>query len=288
MDYEKKYNEALNDMRAIYPNLKGDAKLAVEHAFPELYESEDERIRKWLVDYFKSVGKSWIHRDISPEQIIAYLEKQKEQKPNIELIQRSWYMEGYHDREFGKEPKWIIKTGEGGPRHEPNPRYGQPLAKEQNPAEWSEEDEKRIQRIHDFMWKNRKGDTDTIYQIEKDADWLKSLPMKCPKLSDNWKPSEEQQEEPDKSLEEAADKHIRKVVDAAGHPGWDWTTQDIADAFIAGAKWQKERDELTWRDAMDFCVIAKGGVPQKGPGVESFYSEVLRIYKEDKKRRTET
>lgn len=41
--------------------------------------------------------------------------------------------------------------------------------------------------------------------------------------------------------EKAADKHIRKVVDAAGHPGWDWTTQDISEAFIAGAKWQKEQ-----------------------------------------------
>ena len=53
------------------------------------------------------------------------------------------------------------------------------------PAEWSEEDEKRIQRICGFLWKNRKGDTDTIYQIEKDADWLKSL-------RPSWKPSEEQ------------------------------------------------------------------------------------------------
>lgn len=42
-------------------------------------------------------------------------------------------------------------------------------------------------------------------------------------------------------LEEAADNHIRKVVDAAGHPGWDWETQDIADAFIAGAKWDREQ-----------------------------------------------
>lgn len=39
----KAYDEALEDMRVIYPNLKGDAKLAVEHAFPELTESEDER-----------------------------------------------------------------------------------------------------------------------------------------------------------------------------------------------------------------------------------------------------
>lgn len=43
-------------------------------------------------------------------------------------------------------------------------------------------------------------------------------------------------------LEEAAENHIRKVVDTAGHPGWDWTTQDIADAFIAGAKWQEEKN----------------------------------------------
>lgn len=42
-------------------------------------------------------------------------------------------------------------------------------------------------------------------------------------------------------LEEAADDHIRKVVDAAGHPGWDWETQDIADAFKAGAEWQKTK-----------------------------------------------
>ena len=50
--------------------------------------------------------------------------------------------------------------------------------------------------------------------------------------------------EPSEDLEEAADNHIRKVVDAAGHPGWDWTTQDIADAFIAGAKWQAEHAPL--------------------------------------------
>ncbi len=42
-------------------------------------------------------------------------------------------------------------------------------------------------------------------------------------------------------LNEAADAHIRKVVDTAGHPGWDWTTQDIAEAFIAGVKWAMEQ-----------------------------------------------
>ena len=122
-------------MKAIYPNLKGDAKLAVEHAFPELRESEDERIRKELIEAFEAydVESSW--NLIPVKHILAWLEKQKEQKPNIELIQRSWYMEGYHDREFGKEPKWITKTGEGGPKHELNPRYGQPLTEEPKPVE---------------------------------------------------------------------------------------------------------------------------------------------------------
>ena len=42
-------------------------------------------------------------------------------------------------------------------------------------------------------------------------------------------------------LEEAADAHICRVVDAAGHPGWEWETQDVKDAFIAGAELQKAK-----------------------------------------------
>lgn len=37
------------------------------------------------------------------------------------------------------------------------------------------EDFERINRISDFIWKNRKGDTDEIYQQEQDVKWLKSL-----------------------------------------------------------------------------------------------------------------
>ena len=46
---------------------------------------------------------------------------------------------------------------------------------QQNPAEWNEKDSKTLQRIIDFLWYNRKGDTDTIYQQEQDIEWLKSL-----------------------------------------------------------------------------------------------------------------
>ena len=47
--------------------------------------------------------------------------------------------------------------------------------KPQPKQEWSEDDSTKMQRIIDFLWCNRKGDTDTIYQQEQDIEWLKSL-----------------------------------------------------------------------------------------------------------------
>ena len=40
---------------------------------------------------------------------------------------------------------------------------------------WSEEDDKRINRIYDFLWKHKRGFSAIIWQIEEDANWLKSL-----------------------------------------------------------------------------------------------------------------
>ena len=72
---------------------------------------------------------SWLKEELS-----IHTEKQQELKPNIEHIQQSWYMEGYKDHEHNREPMWIVKTGEGGPKYEFNLRYGQMLT-EQKPAE---------------------------------------------------------------------------------------------------------------------------------------------------------
>jgi len=48
-----------------------------EKYFPEIKESEDEKIRKTLIEMFRNVGKKdW--RNIPTEKIIAWLEKQKE------------------------------------------------------------------------------------------------------------------------------------------------------------------------------------------------------------------
>jgi hypothetical protein len=75
MNYEQKYKEALNWMRSIYPTMQGADREDAEHHFPELCESEDERIRKEIIAYLKDrdfdIEKSWI----------PWLEKQGEQKP---------------------------------------------------------------------------------------------------------------------------------------------------------------------------------------------------------------
>jgi hypothetical protein len=49
----------------------------------------------------------------------------------------------------------------------------------------------------------------------------------------------------------AADKHIKKVVNSAGHPGWDWTTQDRIDAFKAGEEWMAEQGAIKYWMAKD-------------------------------------
>ena len=78
-DKARAYDEALKDMRVIYPNLRGDAKLAVEHAFPQLAESEDEKARKWILEYlYDGLRKADDQFKEQFKSAIAWLEKQKD------------------------------------------------------------------------------------------------------------------------------------------------------------------------------------------------------------------
>lgn len=72
----KAYDGALEDMRVIYPNLKGDAKLAVEHAFPQLRESDDEKIRKFICSIIDNLEpKDFI--GVKKMNVLEWLEKQE-------------------------------------------------------------------------------------------------------------------------------------------------------------------------------------------------------------------
>ena len=56
----------------------------VEQVFPELAESEDERVRKAMIGFFKherEEGITVLHYGVNIERMIAWLENQGEQKP---------------------------------------------------------------------------------------------------------------------------------------------------------------------------------------------------------------
>ena len=84
MDYEQKYKEALERARKIEngePIDVPDGTHIPVAIFPELKESEDERIRKALIELVRMVDKNPIHQifgygDIKYSDMIAWLEKQ--------------------------------------------------------------------------------------------------------------------------------------------------------------------------------------------------------------------
>ena len=73
MEHEKKYNEALERAREYKKHGYMMINAALDNIFPELAESEDEKIRKSLIDMLKNDEKCYIKE-------IAWLEKQGEHK----------------------------------------------------------------------------------------------------------------------------------------------------------------------------------------------------------------
>lgn len=83
MTIEEKYNKALEWMRGVYPTLTGAAQEDAEHFFPELKESEDERIRKFLIDILSqgTWRKEW---PFGPNKVVAWLERQSQTQSDTE------------------------------------------------------------------------------------------------------------------------------------------------------------------------------------------------------------
>lgn len=88
----KAYDEAIERAKAYHRNeLTGSKKEMIEYIFPQLAESEDEKIRKKLVQFLTDVKNisegsrnSWAVRKEDAKMcsiFLDYLERQKEQKP---------------------------------------------------------------------------------------------------------------------------------------------------------------------------------------------------------------
>lgn len=92
MDYEKKYKEALNrakEKRDEYKRLDGEESFVpsdIEYIFPELKDSEDEKIRKGLIQHLQELRKSHVNLMTKDtyDSWISWLENQGGQKPTTQ------------------------------------------------------------------------------------------------------------------------------------------------------------------------------------------------------------
>ena len=119
------YDEAIKRAKAILKvtdNIQ-ESLFYVSTIFPELKESEDEKIRNWLIGYFhqyKEDGMEKYANGLKVESIIAWLEKQGEQKPallfNNESRYHLWTIQDAKDGDVLNSPThnliWIYKDNE--------------------------------------------------------------------------------------------------------------------------------------------------------------------------------
>ena len=149
MDYEKKYKQLHTLISDLYPLMSEYCKEKVEGFFPELQESEDEKIRKVITMCLEECVHSDIIRDYEKDKALSWLEKQDEQKPVIEMKSAEESL-GIDSDTYNEIVDECI--------------YG-----EQKPA-WSEEDKLVVEDIEEAVINYWHG------QSQEDLlDWLKAL-----------------------------------------------------------------------------------------------------------------
>ena len=174
-------NEAIRIVRMCCPkiaNSKCDFETAMRVLVPELKESEDERIRKAILELVKQ--SSHILNPMNQKSMIAWLEKQGKQNPVLPGFEEQ---EGVAGRDY--IPVEWVETIEN---------YGKwkiVRVNEQNLA-WSEEDENKksdaITAIDLMMTDSFKETHPNLYKaFGESKDWLKTLKERC-----TLRPSDEQ------------------------------------------------------------------------------------------------
>jgi len=171
----KAYDEALKKMQPLYEQAKKDDNpiwSTYEYLFPQLRESENERIRKELIFFLKEeiVQCSIKEHADKLKEFVSYLEEKKEQEPvDVGEIIRKARSEGRQEVIDNLEYYQLLK-----------------------PAEWSKEDEKMLNQIEYHLkdWdsiKERQGYQDN-HASPSPIKWIKSLPERFnirPQQKDN-------------------------------------------------------------------------------------------------------
>jgi len=152
MDYKTFNKGCLEEAKRLYKTANADQRYVLEKLFPELRETEDEKIRKNLINFLDAVwhlGKNANfdeHSKADCAEWISWLEKQEGceliRKEWLEHIKQSWYKEGFI---YGK--------------------YGGGTSKE-----WTINDTTTLNELIDFL---ENGTAKLQHDITRYANWLK-------------------------------------------------------------------------------------------------------------------
>ncbi len=162
---------------------------ALQTLIPELAESEDEKIRKMLIEIVNITPASLAIENRS--ELLAYLEKQKEQKPvewsEEDLQHKSWILECLAD---GKR-----KMPEYAEDFRAAYNWLKSLRPQLKREDWTDEDSIAIKEIQNALQIYMINNGISEEQRKKLARWLdihcKAYPIPA-KLYPHWKPSKEQ------------------------------------------------------------------------------------------------
>ena len=170
----KCYDDALKMAKKLYE--QGTVTESLAYIFPELKESEDERIRKELIAIFKGEIPYTPEEDI--KRYIAWLEKQKP----IQNI----------NKEDEEVRQYIVRIMKQRDINVPMVQKALTwLEKQSRQKPWSEENEEMIDEtlyfIREYQQSNRCKDEAGMQNSVSCEKWLKSLKERY-----TWKPSDEQ------------------------------------------------------------------------------------------------
>jgi hypothetical protein len=202
----QRYDESIERAKRVLLDCTSEERKVVEYITPELKESEDEKIRKELIAIYSVGAKANAKTgDIPDKDIVAWLEKQGEQKETLcdkckkaqpshscqditALGRCALEKQGEQElTEFEKAVKQVMEEAiECGDTHNLKADAEMLLSLVQKPA-WSEEDEERLQSCLNILQaKGIVGVTETV-----NSKWLKELKDRVQPQS-TWKPSDEQ------------------------------------------------------------------------------------------------
>lgn len=213
----QRYDEAIERAKGVIEQnpLMEYLKKGIEYIFPELKESEDERMARELIAHFRnnSVSETW--SGLNVKKVIAWLEKQGEHAnfrnkiqigdkvtrnedgvlvnlSQLERVAKPAENKGEHDMGISETTKQKLEDNLYKALEKETPESCNEFLEkqgEQKPAEWSEEDKKMIHYIENAIkydksrtYLNSKG-----IEIKNVCDWLKYLKRRY-----TWKPSDMQ------------------------------------------------------------------------------------------------